>query len=787
MTFRIMDYCNPAVIAALVLVLSSGGSGYSHNSGGGIIPRVNGEEESKTELLYVNPNSLLPGSTSNRDARSTQEVDDDPDDPEDGAYWDKVLQQKYQHGTLMDQAQQNTNNGNDLPVQQAQQVQEAADAKEDADFVTIANALDGRCNGVGNFLYKPTKCDPGYWCGCSDPTRRNCQPSNNTDETFWAGHYTEGSTVYVGWAKLFPDDFFQCNETLYCPGKLGNLSDCPKLCEKGNYCPDSSTQLPCPKGSYCLTGSTEPTDCHALDRCDEEGQELPRGDWYLIVVLCVTFVCFETVVLVYLYLNERFPFRRRSNKEGDDEEEEDAMAEGDQEAPSVRRSRGSRNKKKTWEARAMRASVLTTPKPSFTIDVKFQDLQLTLKNGIQIMAGVTGELRGGQFTAIMGPSGAGKSTFLSLLAGKTEPTGGTVTVNGEVASLKDYRRLVGFVPQEDIMLRELTVEENIRHSAFARLPADLPRSEKLDRVQKVMESLDLVQIRNSVIGDELVRGISGGQRKRVNVAMELVADPSLLALDEPTSGLDSTTSSNLCDALRQLADTGVNVAAVVHQPKIEILEMFSNVLLLGPGGKTVYMGPTRGMTAYFERIGFPLPPRMNPADYYMDVVAGLVPRENHPDFKKEYLFDLWAKSPENAAYSKNDTEGPSVSKADDGKGSSSLLFKRGNHHRETPGIVGQTCLLFQRAVLQRCRVPRNTLIPLILSAATGLLMGFFTRSLKIFYYGIPRVVTGYGEITAASQFMRNYPIPPLGTYSTDQNSGRRPLQTTFILCVNIVF
>mmetsp|Transcript_59762 Transcript_59762/g.146702 ORF Transcript_59762/g.146702 Transcript_59762/m.146702 type:complete len:251 (-) Transcript_59762:3446-4198(-) len=170
-------------------------------------------------------------------------------------------------------------------------------------------------------------------------------------------------------------------------------------------------------------------------------------------------------------------------------------------------------------------------------------------------------------------SGAGKSTFLSLLSGKVEPTAGQLEVNGEKTSLTKFKKLVGFVPQEDIMLRELTVEENIRHSAFMRLPADWTRKQKLQRVAAVMESLELTPIKNSIIGDEIQRGISGGQRKRVNVAMELVADPSLLALDEPTSGLDSTTSYSLTETLHSLAKTGVNVAAVLHQPKNEIFEV----------------------------------------------------------------------------------------------------------------------------------------------------------------------------------------------------------------------
>ena len=346
-------------------------------------------------------------------------------------------------------------------------------------------------------------------------------------------------------------------------------------------------------------------------------------------------------------------------------------------------------------------------------------------------------------------------------------------MNGEEASLKDFRELVGFVPQEDIMLRELTVEENIRHSALMRLPTGLSHEEKMDRVYQVMESLDLLHIRNSIIGDEIVRGISGGQRKRVNVAMELVADPSLLALDEPTSGLDSTTSSKLCETLCQLALAGgVNVAAVIHQPKIEILEKFTNVLLLGVGGKTVYMGPTKNMTDYFTGIGFPLPSQMNPADYYMDVIAGIIPCENNPNFKKEELFDLWNNSPENPGSNlevddgnnENDTVPQKMKgKAEKAFGNLKKTFgnlKKGRQkkYRTTPGIVGQTYLLMKRAILQRCRVPRNTLIPLILSASAAVLIGYYTQTILVYYYGIPIVSTD--RFNAASQFMSNHPVPP---------------------------
>ena len=263
-----------------------------------------------------------------------------------------------------------------------------------------------------------------------------------------------------------------------------------------------------------------------------------------------------------------------------------------------------------------------------------------------------------------------------------------------------------------------------------------------------------------------------GQRKRVNVAMELVADPSLLALDEPTSGLDSTTSSNLCDTLKQLAGSGVNVAAVIHQPKMDILNMFTNVLLLGVGGRTCYMGPAKDMTAYFTKIGFPLPPYENPADYYMDVVAGMVPIEdvNHLDFKKEDLFDLWEKAPANPGAKpegkheeQGDTNPRSSTKKKAGAGDYLDFLKCLNNdvqvHRQTAGRIEQTYLLFRRALLQRCRVPRNTLIPMILAIAAGALIANFYR--KVQYVGIPIALTK-DPFSAATLYGMGSPTDPTG-------------------------
>ena len=172
------------------------------------------------------------------------------------------------------------------------------------------------------------------------------------------------------------------------------------------------------------------------------------------------------------------------------------------------------------------------------------------------------------------------------------------------------------------MHRELTVREILDTYAFLRLPAAYTAAERDHVVSDVIDCLQLTHVSDSTIGDEAKRGISGGQRKRVNVGMEMVADPSLLFLDEPTSGLDSTTSFDLVTALKALAAKGCNVITVLHQPSYPLYQMFSSVLLLGKGGKTVYLGPGEHAMTYFNQCGYEMPPLLNPADFYMDVIAG---------------------------------------------------------------------------------------------------------------------------------------------------------------------
>lgn len=244
----------------------------------------------------------------------------------------------------------------------------------------------------------------------------------------------------------------------------------------------------------------------------------------------------------------------------------------------------------------------------------------------------------------MGVSGSGKSTFLSTLSGRAKTYGnisGKVYINGREASLTNYNQVVGFVPQDDIMHRTMTVEETLYFSARTRLDYKTPKAEINDIVDRVIKVLKLEDIRHSEIGDESKRGISGGQRKRVNIGMELVAEPCLLFLDEPTSGLDSSASREVCEALRQIAESGITVITVIHQPRYEIFQMFHDVLLLGKGGRTCYLGPCKDAVGYFQNLGFQLPNNVNPADYLLDVINGDIPRQGHVEFHPNDIPKLW--------------------------------------------------------------------------------------------------------------------------------------------------
>lgn len=209
----------------------------------------------------------------------------------------------------------------------------------------------------------------------------------------------------------------------------------------------------------------------------------------------------------------------------------------------------------------------------------------------------------GDFVALMGPSGSGKTTLLHALTGYRVPTSGEVRVNDRPLSqvFESLRGSIGYVPQDDIIHPELTVFEAVRYSARFRLPSDYSEDEVNRRVQTTLIGLGLEAVAHLQIGRPEAKVLSGGQRKRVNIAMELVTDPVLLFLDEPTSGLAADDTTALVALLARLAaDDGKTIIATIHQPARDEYEKFNLALILGHGGIPLYFGATEDAYFFFE-------------------------------------------------------------------------------------------------------------------------------------------------------------------------------------------
>ena len=210
---------------------------------------------------------------------------------------------------------------------------------------------------------------------------------------------------------------------------------------------------------------------------------------------------------------------------------------------------------------------------------------------------------GGQLVGIMGGSGSGKSTMLGILNGSTKPTFGSVTLNGKdiYAQAKEVVGWIGHVPQEDVLISELTVRENLEFNARLSI-GKLPVEERTARIDNVLQQLGLWEVQHLRVGSVMEKVISGGQRKRVNIGLELLRNPPVLFLDEPTSGLSSRDSEQIMDLLKELTYSGQLVFAVLHQPSSDLFKMLDRLFLLDAGGHPIYWGNPLDAVRHFNSL-----------------------------------------------------------------------------------------------------------------------------------------------------------------------------------------
>jgi len=239
-----------------------------------------------------------------------------------------------------------------------------------------------------------------------------------------------------------------------------------------------------------------------------------------------------------------------------------------------------------------------------------------------ILDNISGSFLPGKMTALMGPSGSGKSTLLDVLSGRKNSgtVSGNITYNGHTLGLKQLRRYVGYVEQFDTLVGELTVEDMLAYTAALKLPASMTAQERKLRVDEVIDRLNLGSCRRTVIGSTLVRGISGGQAKRVNIGLALITRPRVLMLDEPTSGLDSRTADEVVDLLRDLAREGRTVIVTIHAPSGRAFGRFDNLHML-QGGRTIFDGSLGRVQEYFEGLGHVRDHEMSLPEWLVDLTG----------------------------------------------------------------------------------------------------------------------------------------------------------------------
>ncbi|KAJ4414754.1 hypothetical protein N0V82_007746 [Gnomoniopsis sp. IMI 355080] len=405
----------------------------------------------------------------------------------------------------------------------------------------------------------------------------------------------------------------------------------PVVCQSGYYCPDGGTEkIVCPAGHYCQVGAAQPTACSVGSVCPAGSKS--QASYIPLVVLCILDLC---LLLGMLLLPLRRRMKRQSahtsisklplqpNVAGTVTPTSSTVSGStiDVEAMSNEDFRTDDELAPHLQSfiESMRRATETA---HFGLSFQYKNLSYHPQGALKaILHNVTGSIERGNLTAVMGGSGAGKSTFINVLMGKLTNTSGSVMVNHVPVTMDSYKKLIGYVPQDDIVLPDLSIRENIMHSARVRLPRNWSDAEIQSHTDAVISCLELAHVQDSLVGTVGKPFISGGQRKRVSIGMELAAAPMAIFLDEPTSGLDATAASSIIRTLRSVARLGISVVVTIHQPRAEIMAMVDELILLADG-QVVCHGPESFVQAHFYKLGFGVPLPANSGDVITDIITG---------------------------------------------------------------------------------------------------------------------------------------------------------------------
>ncbi|KAI2486328.1 ABC transporter [Pyrenophora tritici-repentis] len=348
-----------------------------------------------------------------------------------------------------------------------------------------------------------------------------------------------------------------------------------------------------------------------------------------------------------------------------------------------------------------------------------------------ILKPLTADFQPGSLNVIMGPSGSGKTSLLNSMAMRLKDDTwtryklfGSMTYNGLIPAREVVHSISCYVTQDDdALLASLTVRETLRYAAGLRLPKWMTKEQKTQKAEEVLLKMGLKDCADNLIGNDIIKGISGGEKRRVTIAVQILTEPRVLLLDEPLSGLDAFTALSIMDVLRGLAQEGRTLIITIHQPRSDLFSHFGNILLLARGGHPVYAGPAKDMLPHFASLGHECPRHVNPADFALDLITvdlQHAARERISRQKVRSLIESW-----------NADRFPIAR-----TGSITTPAELGSMAREPSSFATAYSILIRRAIKNMFRQPEILIARIMQVVGLGLVLALYFSPLKTDYFSI---------------------------------------------------
>ncbi|XP_052810071.1 protein white-like isoform X2 [Mya arenaria] len=355
-----------------------------------------------------------------------------------------------------------------------------------------------------------------------------------------------------------------------------------------------------------------------------------------------------------------------------------------------------------------------------------------------VLRDVYGIVKPGTLVAIIGASGSGKTTLLNTITQRINSqsltASGDIRVNGvDVGS--GIRNISAYVQQDDLFIATMTVKEHLTFRALLRMENEVSRSRRLERVQEVIKELGLTKCQDNMIGDPgRLKGISGGEMRRLSFASEFLTNPPLLFCDEPTSGLDSFMAENIVQTLKGMADKGKTVVCTIHQPSSEVFALFDHLLIMAEG-RVAFMGEMKHALEVFKRSGFPCPVNFNPADFYIHTMAVIPGKETECKAQIESICDKFQSSDESK------TMLTDIKRIGENPKETGIIFDEAfsNTSRYEASFLTQFRAVFARSWKTTIREPMVVRVRVAQTLMLGLILGVIYLQLDINQEGVMNI------------------------------------------------